>query len=314
VEILEQGGFEVRFTQHLDLPNAATTEAEIIENLHDATAVIAGAELFNARIIQALPQLRVIARAGVGYDRVDVAAATARKVAVTITPNSNHECVAEHALAFLFAAAKNVIASNENVKSGGWDRVLTEPLRGKTFGIVGLGRIGRSLAIRLRALGMQVLACEQFPHQEFVAQHQIELVPLADLLRRSDYVSLHCPSTPETQGLINRTTLAQMKPTATLINTARGSLIVEADLVEAMRAGHLRYACLDVFEPEPPRKDHPLFTLPNVICAPHLGGLDKLSLQNMANEAAQAMVDLLHNRWPAPGIVVNEQLAAQWQW
>ena len=313
VEILERGGFDVRFIQNRDLPNAATTEEEVIDTLQAASAVLAGAELLNARVIAALPNLRVIARAGVGYDRVDVAAATARSIAVTITPHANHECVAEHALALMFAAAKNVIANDASVRQGRWDRVLTEPLRGKTFGILGLGRIGRSLAVRLKALGMVVLACEQFPDRAFVQQQGVELVSFEELLARSDYLSLHCPSTPETKGIINRHSLANMKQGSTLINTARGTLIVEEDLAAALQAGHLRCACLDVFDPEPPRQHHPLFALPNVIFAPHLGGMDKLSLQNMGNEGAQAMVDLLHNRWPGEA-VVNRELQASWQW
>jgi D-3-phosphoglycerate dehydrogenase / 2-oxoglutarate reductase len=312
VSILEQAGISVKFCEHLELPNACVTEDEIIHHLRGVVGVIAGAELFSKRVIEGLPQLRVIARAGVGYDRVDVAAATARQIAVTITPNANHECVAEHTLALLFAAAKSVVANDAIVRQGKWIRPLTEPLRGATFGIVGLGRIGKSLAVRLKALRMRVLVSEKFPPVEFITQQGLELVSLPELLRESDYVSLHCPVTPETEGLMNAQLLSLMKPTATLINTARGNLIVERDLVAALRTGQLRTACLDVFDPEPPEADHPLLSLPNVILSPHLGGLDKLSLQNMGNEAAQAIVDLLHGRWPT-GSVVNEELKAAWK-
>jgi D-3-phosphoglycerate dehydrogenase len=313
VEILERNGFEVRYPKLSTLARGETSDDVVIANLEGASAVIAGGEQYPANVIDALPKLRVIARAGVGYDRVDVAAATNRSVAVTITPNANHECVAEHALAMMFAAAKNVISGDRGLRAGQWDRVLTEPLRGKTFGILGLGRIGRSLSLRVKALGMKVIATEQQPQVTFVRQHEIELVPLDELLARSDYLSLHCPACPETNGIINRHTLAKMKPGSTLINTARGKLVVEADLLEALQSGHLRFACLDVFEQEPPRSDNPLFALENVVLAPHLGGMDKLSLENMGIESAENIVNLNLGRWPL-GAVVNGELEATWKW
>lgn len=313
VDILQRNGFEVRYPHLRTLARGETSDAVVIENLLEADAVIAGGEQYTPHVIHSLPKLKVIARAGVGYDRVDVPAATARRVAVTITPNANHECVAEHALALMFAAAKNVIAGDRSLREGKWDRVLTEPLRGKTFGILGLGRIGRSLSLRVKALGMRVIAHEQYPNETFVRQQEIELVSLDDLLARSDYLSLHCPASPETCGIINRDTLAKMKPGSTLINTARGRLVVEADLVAALQSGHLRFACLDVFEQEPPRADNPLFALPNVVLAPHLGGLDKLSLENMGIESAENIVNLHLGRWPL-GAVVNAELETNWKW
>jgi D-3-phosphoglycerate dehydrogenase / 2-oxoglutarate reductase len=313
IAILEAGGFEVRMSKNRFLINSSTSEAEIIDNLKEADAVLASGELYSANILQQLPKLRVVARIGVGYDRVDVAAATSLNKLVTITPNANHECVAEHTMALMFAAAKNVVQNNLNVHAGKWERHLTEPLRGKVFGILGLGRIGRSLAIRLKALGMQVLACEQYPQQAFVQQHGIELVSLNELFIRSDYLSLHCPVTAETEGIINEKTLAKMKSGSVLINTARGNLVVEKDLHAALVSGHIRCACLDVLEQEPPPQNHIFFNMPNVILAPHLGGLDKLSIQSMGNEAAFCCVELLAGRWPT-GCVVNENLRANWKW
>jgi phosphoglycerate dehydrogenase-like enzyme len=281
--------------------------------LLDADAVIAGGEAYGSAILQALPKLRVIARAGVGYDRVDVPTATSRRVAVTITPNANYECVAEHTLAMMFGVAKNLVASDQSVREGRWERQLTEPLRGKTFGILGLGRIGRAVAVRVKAIGMMVLACEQFPKEAFVKSQEISLVSFDELLARSDYLSLHCPHSPETHGIINRSTLARMKPGSVLINTARGKLVVEADLVEALQRGPICAAAIDVFEQEPPRADNPLFKLPNVLLAPHLGGMDKLSLLNMGIESAENIVNLYLGRWPE-GSVVNAELKATWSW
>jgi phosphoglycerate dehydrogenase-like enzyme len=313
VEVLERNGFEVRYPTTRTLARGESSEDETIANLVEADAVIAGGEAYPPRVINNLPRMRVIARAGVGYDRVDVPAATARGIAVTITPNANHECVAEHTLALMFAAAKNIVSGDRSTREGRWDRHLTEPLRGKTFGILGLGRIGRSVSVRVKALGMKVIAHEACPNETFVRHQEIELVPLDELLARSDYLSLHCPMCPETAGIINRTTLAKMKPGATLINTARGGLVVESDLLEGLKSGHLRCACLDVFQQEPPRPDNPLFQLPNVVLAPHLGGLDKLSLENMGIESAENIVNLFFGRWPV-GAVVNAELETKWKW
>ncbi len=313
LDILERNGFEVRYPENRQLARGETSDEEVIANLREADAVIAGGESYAANIIQALPKLRVIARAGVGYDRVDIPTATAHGVAVTITPNSNHECVAEHTLAMLFACAKNILPSDTATRAGNWNRILTEPVRGKTFGIVGLGRIGRSVAVRVKALGMKVLAAEAFPQEAFVSAQGIELVPLEELLARSDYVSLHCPMCTETSGLINHKTLALMKSGSTLINTARGKLVVEADLLAALQSGHLRAAGLDVFEKEPACAENPLFALPNVVLSPHMGGMDTLSLENMGIESAENIVNLHLGRFPL-GSVVNAELETTWKW
>ncbi|MBM4077056.1 MAG: lactate dehydrogenase, partial [Planctomycetes bacterium] len=258
-------------------------------------------------------KLKVIARSGVGYDRVDVPAATKRGIPVTITPTANHESVAETMLALLFAVAKGIVSNDGRVRSGKWSRNLTEPVRGKTVGLLGLGRIGRSTAIRVRALGMKVLVTETNPDQNFVKQHGIELVDFDSLLARSDYVSIHCPLNAETKGLFNKTVFAKMKPGSVLINTARGGLVVEADLIEALKSGHLSGAGLDVFEQEPAKSDNPLFQFENIVVSPHLGGADKLSQENMAIEAADCIIKLSKNQWPV-GAVVNDELRQTWKW
>ena len=312
--ILREAGFEVIFPEEVQLARGRAGEAQLIKEMSGVHAVIAGGgEAYTPDVIAALPHLRVIARAGVGYERVHVLAATKRRIAVTITPTANHEGVAEHALALLFAAAKFVVEGDKQLRAGVWSRVMTQPIRGKTLGILGLGRIGRSLAVRAKALGMQVLVCEKFPNRDFVQTQQIELAELDDVLARSDYLSLHCPLSEDTFGLINRDTLARMKPGSTLINTARGGLVVEAHLLEALQSGHLRAAALDVFEQEPATADNPLFKLPNVVVSPHLAGADYLSLENMGIESARNIVALYQNRWPE-GAVVNEEVRADWKW
>ena len=218
--MLTEAGFEVRFPEDKKFGRGLSNELETIQVIQDAAAVIAGNDLYSGNVLRGLPKLRVVARAGVGYDRVDVNAATERRIAVAITPNANHEGVAEHSLALLFAVAKSVVAGDQSTRAGRWRIGLPEPLRGKTFGILGLGRIGRSTALRAAALGMEVIATETHPDAEFVRENSISLVDFDALLQRSDFLSLHCPLTPSTQGLFDREVFAKMKRGSVLINTA----------------------------------------------------------------------------------------------
>jgi D-3-phosphoglycerate dehydrogenase len=313
VDVLKNAGFEVAYPKNVHFARGGGGAAEVISELQGFEAVIASGESYTEEVLAALPQLRVIARAGVGYDRVDVPAATRHNIPVTITPTTNHEAVAELTLALLFAATKSVVVNDARVRNGQWPRKLLRPLRGQTFGILGLGRIGRSTASRARALGMKVIATEAAPDTAFVARHEIELVKFDELLARSDFLSIHCPLSAETEGLFNRDVLARMKPGSVLINTARGKLVVETDLVQALKNGPLAAACLDVFEQEPPAADNPLFALENVVLSPHLAGTDELSLVGMGVEAAQCIVKLHQGEWPV-GAVVNDQLRDGWKW
>jgi phosphoglycerate dehydrogenase-like enzyme len=246
----------------------------------------------------------VIARCGVGYDAVDVEAATQRGVAVTIAPNTNQEAVAELCFTLMLCLAKDLVNQHLAVRSGGWPRRALLPMRGRTLGVAGLGRIGKAVASRGQAFGMKVIAHDLFPDavRAFASAQGIPLLPFEELLRESDFLSLHMPATPQTRHLINRRTIAQMKPTAFLINTARGSLVCEADLCEALKAGRLGGAGLDVFEEEPPGKS-PLFERPNVVLTPHAARTDLQSRDDMALSAALAIVDLMRGSWPAEKVV-----------
>lgn len=310
---LTEAGFDVRYPRDPTFARGLATEAETIAELREASAVIAGGEYYTPAVLEALPRLRVIARCGVGYDRVHVATATQRRVAVAITPTANHESVAEHMLGLLLALAKSLVQHDRMVRGGGWRTKLTEPVRGQTLGLLGLGRIGRSVAVRAQALGMRVLATETFPNREFVERQRIELVDFDTLLARADFLSLHCPLTPETQGLFHAGTLAKMKAGSYLINTARGGLVNEQDLLAALQSGHLRGAALDVFQVEPPASDNPLFQLDNVIFTPHIASADTLSLENMGLEAAQAIIRLKQHDWPT-GAIINAELETNWRW
>lgn len=313
VDMLRGAGFEIIYPQDPQLERALGTEEETIEELREVDAVIAGGEAYTARVIGSLPRLRVIARSGVGYDRVDVAAATARGIPVTITPTANHGAVVEQTMALLFGVAKSLVKLDQATRTGGWPRIPLMPVRGQTLGIVGLGRIGRSAALCAVAMGMTVIATEVLPDQEFVRKHEIQLVDFDTLLARSDYVSLHCPLNDQTRGMFDREAFRKMKPGSALINTARGGLVIEEDLVQALRDGTLRAAGLDTFQHEPPPQGHPLFQLDSVVLSPHLGGADTLSLEQMGIESAECIIKLNRGEWP-DGAALNDELKEAWRW
>lgn len=310
--VLRDAGFD----EFLEPPGGPTlTEAELRETLPRTDAMIAGGEVLSAEMIALAPRLRVIARTGVGYDAVDVAAATGRRIPVTITPGANHGSVAEMAFALLLALARDVVPNDRMVRAGGWRRALVRPVRGQTLGIVGLGRTGRAVASRAAAFEMRVVAHDPAldPSTAPAGCPGVTLVGLDELLAVSDVVSLHLPLTAATSQVINRATIQRMRPGAVLINTARGGLVDEAALYEALRGGHLAGAGLDVLQDEPPAPDNPLLTLSNVVVSPHLGGLDWKSMADMAEMAARCVAELRAGRWPE-GCVVNDELRPGWTW
>lgn len=293
--------------------DAALSEQQLRELLPTIDAMLAGSEHLTADLLALAPRLRVIARTGVGYDAVDVEAATRQGILVTITPGTNHGSVAEQTFALLLALARNVVSNDQTIKSGGWCRDLVRPLRGMTLGLVGIGRTGRAVAERARAFDINVIAHDPISPTDFETRHMIERVGFEELLARSDFVSLHLPLIPATRGLFNRETLSRMKPGALLINTSRGGLVVEGDLFAALESGHLGGAGLDVLNQEPPDPLNPLLTLPNVVLSPHIGGIDTRGMEEMATLAARCVVDLHAGRWPVE-CVVNGGLQDGWRW
>lgn len=309
-EILNAAGF-----RSLDPAGDHTlTEPELRAALPEADAMMAGGERISAELLALAPRLRAIARTGVGYDAIDLAAATAKKIAVVITPGTNQESVAEQTFALLLALTRNIVPNDRTIRAGGWGRTLVTPVRGKVLGLVGLGRIGRAVAMRSPAFGLRVVAYDPMPGDaEFEAKHGIRRLGFEELLAASDVVSLHLPLSEATRGLIDRSTLAKMRPGSFLINTARGGLVVEADLAESLASGHLAGAGLDVLNSEPPEPDNPLLRLPNIVFSPHSGGIDTKSMADMAELAARCLVRLSRGDWPA-GCVVNDELKDGWRW
>jgi D-3-phosphoglycerate dehydrogenase len=247
---------------------------EYAQHLGDADALIVrSAVQVTPAVLEKAPKLRVIGRAGVGVDNVDLDAATGAGVLVMNTPGGNAVAVAEHAMALMLAMARHIPLADASTRAGKWEKkkLMGNELRGKTLGIIGLGSIGREVVKRARAFEMRILAHDPYVASKIAQDLEIDLVDLATLYARSDYISLHMASTPETQGMMSRAAFDAMKPGVRLVNCARGELVNEADLAEALQQGHVAAAALDVFNEEP-LKDSPLLALQNVILTPHLGG------------------------------------------
>ena len=308
VTVLRDAGFEVVYPKR----RGQLTEAELLEQLTDVRAAIAGSEPYTRKVLEAHPQMRVVARAGVGYDAVDLAAATDGGIAVTIAPGTNQDAVAEHTFALILAIAKNLVPQHVGTCAQQWPRQANLPLRGRTLGIAGLGRIGKAVAIRGECFGMKLIAYEPFPDHVFAAAHGVDFVGLDELLAQADFLTLHLPANKESRHLINKQSLAKMKPTAYLVNTARGALVNEPDLIDALQNNVIAGAGLDVFEEEPPG-DLPFFHMSNVVVTPHAAGVDLKSRDDMALSAAQAIVSLSKGEWPEEKIV-NPDVRAKYRW
>jgi D-3-phosphoglycerate dehydrogenase len=252
----------------------------------------------DAAMIAAGTRLSVIGRAGVGVDNVDLDAATHAGITVVNAPTGNTIAAAEHTIALLFALARRVAAADASMRRGEWRRSAFTgvELRGKVLGIVGLGKIGGAIADRARAMEMTILGSDPYVTVEVAANHGIELVPLEELLVRSDVVTLHVPRTKTTAGMIGAAQLARMKPTAFLLNTARGGVVDEAALAAALAAGTIAGAAVDVYSTEPPASDNPLLTAPNTVLTPHLGASTAEAQVAVAEEAAQQVLDILDGR------------------
>lgn len=272
--------------------------AQLQELLPGVDGYIAGLDVIDAEALAAADSLRVIARYGVGYDNVDLQAAHERGIVVTNTPGANSKSVAELALALMLALLRPIERAAAETRAGGWPRLKGYSLEGKTVGLVGFGAIGKETARRLACFDCRLLACDPYPDTGFAARIGVELVAIDELLAQSDIVSLHLPVLPETRGMINADFLAQMKPGAWLVNTARGELVDEQALYTALVQGRLRGAALDAFRSEPPGKDDPLLTLPQVIPTPHMGAHTDGAANSMGWMALEDCLAVLQGQPP----------------
>src|SRR6201996_5993377 len=274
----------------------------LASELKDADAlVVRSAVQVDEGLLESAPKVRVIGRAGVGVDNIDADAATRRGIVVMNTPGANAIAVAELTIGLMLALARQLSKANSTMHAGKWEKKSLQgvELRGKKLGVLGLGRIGLEVARRARSLGMQIIGHDPFVSASIARENAIQLVSTEDLFREADYLTLHVGLTPQTAGIINETTLATMKKGVRIINCARGELIVEQALADALKSGQVGGAALDVFHQEPP-KDSPFFGLENVILTPHIAGSTA-----EAQEAVGVQIALQVREYLKLGVVQN---------
>jgi D-3-phosphoglycerate dehydrogenase len=274
------------------------TAEELERAVAEADALLVRSQTkVTADMIEAAPRLKVIARAGVGVDNVDVPAATRRGIIVLNSPEGNTIAATEHAIALLLALSRRIPEAYDSMRKGEWKRskFVGVEVYNKVLGIIGLGKIGAEVARRARALGMRLLAFDPFIATELAERLGVELVTLDDLLARSDYITIHAPLTKDTRGLIGKAELEKAKHGVRIINSARGGIVDERALADAVKAGIVAGAAVDVFEEEPP-KDSPLLGVDGIIVTPHLGASTEEAQIKVAVDVAEQVMDVLHGR------------------
>jgi D-3-phosphoglycerate dehydrogenase / 2-oxoglutarate reductase len=277
---------------------------ELIPVVADADALIVQWATINRKVIESMTRCRVISRYGIGVDMVDLQAAGEHGIPVANVPDFCIEEVSDSTIGFVFDLNRRIFVLDRYVRSGGWGSARPIPywppsrLRGQTLGIVGLGNIGRVVARKAGCLGLRLLGYDPYVNPEQIADLDLELVSLHDLLRQSDYVTLHCPLNAETRGMIGAAQLAQMKPSACLINMSRGPVVVQSAVYEALVNHTIAAAALDVLEQEPPDPNDPLLQLDNVIINPHASSGSIEAVTQLRHDTAQNVVDMLSGKLP----------------
>ncbi len=297
-ESVAREGVDLLATQHEVDERIGCTRDELAALLPDYDALIVRSQIqVDAELIAAGTRLVVIGRAGVGVDNVDLDAATRAGITVVNAPTGNTIAAAEHTLALLYGVARKTAAADASVRRGEWKRAqfTGRELRGRTLGIIGLGKIGQAIADRARAMEMVVVAVDPFVTAEQAAHHGVELLDLDTLLARADIVTMHVPLTRATRGLIGREAIAKLKPGSIILNVARGGILDEAAVAEALASGHLAGAGIDVFEQEPPTGS-PLLDAPNTLLTPHLGASTEEAQVLVSEEVAAQVLDVLAGR------------------
>ena len=276
---------------------------ELVAELRDVDGLIAGLDEIDRRVLAGAPRLRVIARYGVGVSNVDLQAAVEHGVVVTNTPGVNADAVAELAIGLIFALARSIPAATQATSTGAWPTMRGTEVSGKTVGILGLGHIGKAVARRAVGLGCAVVAHDPYVDAHTGAELGIRLASQAEVVAAADFLSLHVPATAESHGMVNHEFLARMRQGSYLVNTARGELVVEDDLLQALESGHLRGAALDTLQQEPPDSNHPLLHRPDVIITPHIGARTAESTVAMGRTAVRELLAVLSGetpRFPVP--------------
>lgn len=293
--ILEAAGHEI--ITHVG--DGVWPEAEMVRIIPGMDAMIAGLDEITDKVIEAgAPSLKIIARNGVGYNNVDIAAAEKFGIPVTLAPGTNTISVCELVFGLMLSLTRAIPVQDAQVRQGSWKRNLGCELNGKVLGVLGTGNIGSEVIKRAHAFGMEIIAFDVYQKPELCQKYNLRYLSLDDVLKEADFLSLHLPVTPETKNLINQHSLAKMKDTAFIVNTARGELIEEQELYAALRAGTIAGYGADTLAQEPPPPDHPLLTLPNVVITPHCGAYTKEAVTRCSVTAAQEVVRVLSHQDP----------------
>lgn len=293
--LIREAGFETIHSHW----TGKRTEDQLIDLLQGIDGAIVAGDKFTPRVLESVDRLKVISRTGVGYDAIDVEAATARGIVVCSTPHVNMRSVADWTMALILQCARKIVQNETEVRSGRWARIEGRELWDSTLGIVGLGNIGKAVVQRARAFGMRIIACDPRRDEAFATENGVTYVSMDELLRESDYVSLHTFLNSSTRHLMNAERLAMMKPTAYVINTSRGGVIDQEALYEALKAKRVAGAALDVFETEPLEETSPLRTLDNLYLSAHCGGVTSDARARSGQTAAEDLLRVLKGEKPA---------------
>lgn len=286
-------------------------EADTLALVGDVDGYICGDDMITRAVLEkARPRLKVLSKYGIGVDKIDVKSCTELGIPLLFTPGVNHTTVAEHTFLLLLSLEKDILFHTDSTRAGGWKRKTGHELWDKTIGIVGLGRIGKEVAIRARAFGMKTIGYGNYWDESFAAEHGVRRASTLDeIFAVSDYLSLHTKLTPKTRNLINAHSLAKMKKGVVIVNCARGEIVDTRDLVEALQSGQVRGYGTDVLDQEPPPADHPLLKLPNVVVTPHIGSRTHESVQRQAMAAVKNLIAAMHGEKPLAQ--VNPEVAVK---
>jgi D-3-phosphoglycerate dehydrogenase len=275
-------------------------EADTLALVGDVDGYICGDDAITRKVLEkARPKLKVISKYGIGVDKIDVKSATEFGIPVLFTPGVNHTTVAEHNFLLLLALEKNFLFHTDSTRSGGWQRKTGHELLEKTIGIIGMGRIGKEVAIRAKAFGMKIIGFDPHFDEKFGAEYSVRRAhSLDDIFKDSDYISLHTNLTPETRDLVNAKSIAKMKKGVLILNCARGEIVNTNDMVAALKSGQVGGYGTDVLDHEPPPADHPLLKLPNVVCTPHIASRTFESVVRQATTSVKNLILAMNGQKP----------------
>src|SRR5215469_910366 len=293
-DLLAQTGWEIVRAR------GPLNEADTLALVGDAEGYICGDDAITRKVLEkARPKLKVISKYGIGVDKIDVKSCTEFGIPVLFTPGVNHTTVAEHNFLLLLALEKNFLFHTDSTRSGGWKRKTGHELLEKTIGIIGMGRIGKEVAIRAKAFGMKVVGYDVYWDDKFAAEHNVKRATLLDeIFLDSDYISLHTNLTPETKDMISAVNIAKMKKGVLILNCARGEIVNTNDIVAALKSGQVGGYGTDVLDQEPPPADHPLLKLPNVVCTPHVASRTYESVVRQATTAVKNLILAMNGEKP----------------